>query len=162
MTMLQQANLATQAAILKDLLEALRSEVDEIKTKPLNTVLVGWYQSREQYELLDDIRTEIGKLFELMSRGTIPEMMRANDSKTVTVDSIKRRFTISKRFSCSIIPEMRADAYEWLRPHGLISETVNSSTLSSFAKKKIEDEGTEMPDNLFKTSIMDITSATKV
>jgi hypothetical protein len=160
--MLQIERLANTTNLLKMILAELSAEVEAAKTLPLNQVLVGWYNAREEYELLDDIRTEIGKLFEQMSRGTIPEMMRANDSKTVTVDSIRRRFTISKRFSCSIIPERKGEAYEFLRPIGLISETVNSSTLSSFAKKRMEEEGEEMPADLFKTNIMDITSATKV
>lgn len=160
--MLQNDRLGQTTVLLQDILKELSSEVEAAKSLPLNEILVGWYVSREQYEVLDDIRKEIGKLFELMSRGTIPEMMRANDSKTLTIESIRRRFTISKRYSCSIIPEAREQAYEILRPEGLVTETVNASTLSSFAKKRMEDEGLEMDPAMFKVSIMDITSATKV
>jgi hypothetical protein len=53
---------------------------------------------------------------------------------------------------------------DWLRNTGnesLIQETVNSSTLAAFAKSKTEEEGKELPSDIFKTSVMTYTSITK-
>lgn len=161
--MLARDRLKLVATLLQEINAEMSVEMGDLKSKGLNAVLTGWYLSREEYEALDEMRKGIGQIFETLSRGVIPEMMRAADTKTTTIDSIRRRFTISKRFSCSILD--KEAGYKWLRDEGngaIITETVNSSTLSAFAKKRIEDEGLEMPETIFKTSIMDITSATKV
>lgn len=161
--MLARDRLKLVATLLQEINAEMSVEMGDLKSKGLNAVLTGWYLSREEYEALDEMRKGIGQIFETLSRGVIPEMMRAADTKTTTIDSIRRRFTISKRFSCSILD--KEAGYKWLRDEGngaIITETVNSSTLSAFAKKRIEDEGLEMPETIFKTSIVDITSATKV
>jgi hypothetical protein len=53
---------------------------------------------------------------------------------------------------------------DWLRNSGngsLIQETVNSNTLAAFAKNLNDEEGKELPGEIFKTSIMTVTSITK-
>jgi hypothetical protein len=52
----------------------------------------------------------------------------------------------------------------WLRDNGaesLIIETVNAQTLASYAKSVMEEEGKDLPHNLFKTNILTYTSITK-
>jgi hypothetical protein len=53
---------------------------------------------------------------------------------------------------------------DYLRNSGngsLIQETVNSNTLAAFAKNFNDEEGKELPGEIFKTSIMTVTSITK-
>jgi len=53
----------------------------------------------------------------------------------------------------------------WLRANGhegIIIETVNSSTLSAFAKSQLEEEGVDLPDDIFKIGTSPYTSITKV
>lgn len=133
-----------------------------MKVQGVETALSTWYMTREEYEALDDIRKEIGKTLETMSRDTLPDLMRDADVKTITIASLSRRFTRSQRVSCSILD--KPAGYEWLRSTGngdLIQPTVNAQTLSSFAKKHIEDGG-ELPEDLFKVSTSSTISATKV
>jgi hypothetical protein len=44
---------------------------------------------------------------------------------------------------------------------GLIQDSVPWQTLSAFSKNLMETEGKELPDDIFKSSIMKFTSITK-
>lgn len=139
--------------------------IDTIRKGDINTALTEWFLTREDYEALDEVRKSLGKALENLNRVTLPEMMEEKDTKTITIDSLRRRFTKSLRVSCSIVEGGKNDAYEWLRANGagaLITETVNSSTLSSFAKSRVQDEGKDLPETLFKLTTMALISATKV
>jgi len=121
----------------------------------------------EEYERLDKARKALYALLEGISRNVIPEMLQEQQMRTVSLEDIKRRITVSTRISCSILPEKKLDAYNWLRDPqqdagALIQETVNAGTLSSFAKQRMEELGLEMPEGLFKMSSMQYTSVTKI
>lgn len=78
---------------------------------------------------------------------TLPEMMIEDDVKTITFDGIGR-VQLGADCYASIPADMREDAYKWLRENNagsLITETVNSSTLKSWAKEKLES-GVELPE----------------
>jgi len=116
----------------------------------------------EIYEQHNEMKKRINTAYDLLSREIVPEAMRANKVKTVTVDGIGR-VTISHRYSCSMID--KEPAMDWLRSNGLegiIIETVNSATLSATAKDMLLNEGKEMPPELFKTGTTPYTSITKV
>jgi hypothetical protein len=60
--------------------------------------------------------------------------------------------------------DMKEIGIEWLRSNNaedLIQETVNSQSLSRFAKDLIE-EGRELPEDIFNVAIIPNTSRTKV
>jgi hypothetical protein len=121
----------------------------------------------EEYDRLDKARKAMYALLERVSRGIIPEMMLERKLRSITLDDIKRRVGVSTRISCSIIPEQKAPAFDWLRDPAqdagaLIQETVNSGTLSSYAKQRIEELGMEMPEGMFKMSSLQYTSVTKI
>lgn len=107
-------------------------------------------------------REAISELEDNMSRNNVPEVMREAGVKTVTVIGVGR-VTVSHRFSCSMLDK---DAgIGWLKNNGhsgLVQETVNSATLGSFAKDLIQNQGKELPVEIFKTSINPYTSITKV
>jgi hypothetical protein len=148
---------------------ALRAAADEIvamvegvKKGKLVEALTYWKGTGDEYEAFDKERKRIGQALEDLSRKTIPEMMAEEGVKTITLEDIGYRFTVSQRFSCSM-PDKEA-GMEWLRGNGLgdlIQPTVNAQTLSSAMKKMIEDDGREPPSELFTTSYMSFTSATK-
>jgi hypothetical protein len=122
---------------------------------------------KDEYERLDEARKAMLAVIERTSRHVIPEMMLERKIRTITLDDIKRRVGVSTRINCAIIPEKKAEAFDWLRDPQqqaaeLIQETVNSGTLSSFARQRVEDLGLEMPDDKFKMSSMQLTSVTKV
>jgi hypothetical protein len=148
---------------------SLRGRADEIdelvkqaRRGSLPDALRFWKLISDQYDELDKQRKRVYQAIEDMSRKTIPEMMEEQGIKTITLEDIGYRFTVAQRYSCSM-PDKEA-GMAWLKANGLgdlIQPTVNAQTLSSAAKKRLEDDGLEMPTDLFNTSWMAYTSATK-
>lgn len=115
-------------------------------------------------EQIKEAREALAQMAEDLSRETIPDTLRGLGIKTITIEGVGR-VSVSARFSASILPEKKPEAYSWLRESGngsLIVETVNAQTLSSFAKNLLETEGVDLPSDLFKIGSMSYTSITKV
>lgn len=154
----------TSAAVAVD---QLKQDVANLKSIHVNEALPEWYLTREEYKALDDLRTDIYHLLESVSKGVLPEMMRDAKVKTLSIDGSNKlpplRFTVSQRWSCSMIDK---DAgMNWLKENGqegIIQMTVNAQTLASFAKSHVEKEGKDLPEDIFKVGITDNISATKV
>lgn len=73
------------------------------------------------------------------------------------------RVGVSSTFRASIRPDYKAEAYEWLMNNDLedlITQTVNSSTLSATAKQLLEEKGKELPEKLFNVALVPNTSVT--
>lgn len=110
---------------------------------------------------IKEAREALEELEKRLSREYIPEVMRAHGIKTVTIEDVGR-VSLSNRWSCSMIDKPLG--LDYLRNSGngsLIQETVNSNTLAAFAKNFNDEEGKELPGEIFKTSIMTVTSITK-
>lgn len=115
----------------------------------------------EQYEALDEIRKKIGAQLDFMSREVIPEIMVERGVRNITLDDVQRQFSKSVRVSASMAD--KPQALDWLRENGygdLIQSSVNSSSLSSFAKQYIEETQKDLPD-CFKISTMTVTQMRK-
>lgn len=148
---------------LRVALPAISANLDRAKTEKLSDALRFYKALRDEYDAVDELRKKIGEMLELMSRGLLPEMMADEDVKTMTLADIGYRFTVNQRLSCSIIDKPLG--HQWLRAQGqegIITETVNAQTLSSFAKSHIEDTGQDLPPDIFRISLMFTTSVTKV
>lgn len=153
-----------------DMIQALEFHLDlaektlaKAKTGSLPDILHFFESERDKYDALDGCRKRLNALIENMSREDIPEMMRDAGVRTITLDDIKRRFTVAQRFNASM-PD-KDIGMAWLRENGagaLIQETVNAQTLSSWAKNRIEEEGLDLPADKFKVSTMAYTSSTAV
>lgn len=147
---------------LTALADEVEAAVEGVKKGKLPAALKYWKLTTDEYEAFDKQRKRLYQALEDLSRKTIPEMMAEEGVKTITLEDVGYRFTVSQRFSCSM-PDKEA-GMEWLRQNGLgdlIQPTVNAQTLSSAVKKMIEDEGREPPEDLFNTNYMSFTSATK-
>ena len=110
---------------------------------------------------IKEAREALADIEDRMSKEQVPDIMRRHSVKTITVEDVGR-VTNSHRFSASMIDKERG--YEWLRAEGhggLITETVNSSSLSAFAKDMLENHGVELPDDIFKVGTQAYTSITK-
>lgn len=157
----EQLQLATQAMRLQ--VATTTQEVLDLRRGGLHEALAGWALTRDDYKDLDELRKEIYELLETLSKSVLPEMMVENGVKTVTLENVGRRFTKSTKLSCSMIDKDKG--IEWLNENGgnaLPQLTVNGQTLSSFAKARIENEGLDMPEDIFKVSTVANISATKV
>ena len=117
---------------------------------------------RQATQQIKEARAALDEMEERLSREQVPDVMRAHGIKTTTIEGVGR-VSLTNRWSCSMTD--KEAGMEWLRDNGheaLIQETVNSSTLAAFAKDMSIEHGVDLPDNLFKTSIMTYTSITKV
>ncbi len=113
------------------------------------------------YDLLDAARKAIGAQLEFMSREVIPDVMTERGVRNVTLEDVERQFIKSVRTTASMVD--KEEALGWLVDNGysdLITETVNSSTLSSFAKQYLEETQRDLPD-CFKVSAMTVTQVRK-
>ena len=80
--------------------------------------------------------------------------MEAQELDGLKVEGIGR-VHLQSDIRASIKADNKAAAYEWLGDNGhggLITETVNASSLKAFCKDKMKN-GEELPEELFKTSV---------
>lgn len=157
------SNLVRATEALEQFNRDFRRWLDGNKSGDMTEFLRMYYRVTEQYELLDGARKELNAMLEGVSRNYIPEIVLEKQVKTITLEDIKRRFTVATRISCSLLDKDRG--FQWLRENNagdLIQPTVNSSALSSYAKNYIETTGKDLPPALFKISTMNYTSVTKV
>lgn len=92
----------------------------------------------------------------------IPEKMDDMGVTTITIKDLGR-LTVSETISASTIKEKRADLWNWLKEtgnDGLITDTVNSSTLSAFVREAMR-EGHELPDDCLNITAKQTASITK-
>ena len=153
------ADLANLAAAVAT---AIRAETSEVLATNDPIAIVKHYD--ELRNAVDNIKTSreaLADLADALSTRDIPTLFSSKELKTITVENVGR-VTVSYRFSASIIDKVKG--YAWLRENGhgeLITETVNSSTLSAFAKDMLQNQGVDLPDDLFKISTNPYTSITK-
>jgi hypothetical protein len=132
-----------------------------IRVGKLEDACRHYFLISEQYEALDEIRKKIGAQLDFMSREVIPEIMSERGVRNITLDDVQRQFSKSVRVSASMAN--KEAAMKWLvdNEYGdLIQQSVNSSSLSSFAKQYIEEMQKDLPD-CFKISTMTVTQMRK-
>lgn len=115
---------------------------------------------RERYRSLKQKLTAIEKEVEDLSYTILPNMFQAQHVKTISVEGVGR-VTINDKWAASILDKEKG--YNWLRSSGnasLIIETVNSSTLTAFAKDRAL-RGDPLPGDIFKVGAAPYTSITK-
>ena len=152
--------------LLSELIDRVKSVTDEhdgsnIQHGKLEDACRIYFHISESYDALDEERKKIGAQLEYMSREVIPGVMEERGVRNITLDDVQRQFSKSVRVTASMAD--KEAALDWLRGNGfadLIQATVNSSTLSAFAKQYVEDYQKELPD-CFKMNAMTITSVRK-
>jgi hypothetical protein len=147
---------------LFNLSEQLRRKTAELKGGDHVALICHYADVRAAHAAIDESIKSLYEMKESLSRELVPDVMRAAGVKTINIVGIGR-VSLSNRWSVSMLDKVQGMQY--LRDtgnEGLIQETVNSSTLTAFGKNLMETEGKELPDHLFKSSIMTITSITKV
>lgn len=148
-------DVALATGILEDAIIKLQS------AQNLEEMCRLYYKATEAYDDLDKQRKLLNAKLEHMSRTVIPELLDAKKVKNITLDDLRVRFSKNVRISASIAD--KPAAYQWLRDNGhgdLVTETVNASSLSSFAKEYVTETQQDLPE-CFKVSTMIYVSATK-
>lgn len=137
---------------------------DMRKDGDLPEVCRAYKEIADTYEGMDKQRKEIYALVERMSRETIPELLADAQVTNITVEYGDLRYRFGKTQRVSVSMPDKIGGMEWLRKNGgegLIQETVNASSLSSFAKDLLKSQGRDMPPEMFTTSTLIYTSVTK-
>lgn len=105
----------------------------------------------------------VDEAYSTLAHEITPAVFEREETKSVNV--LKGyRVTITHNYFASVIPEVRTNAFKWLRSHNLgdlITETVNAKTLSATAKRMLEEENVELPPKFFNCYFEDNTSITK-
>ncbi len=154
--------LSTAKANLTWANEALAEAIKEAEKDPdISKILTLFLMQRQLYEQMDEVRKLIFNQLEYLSRTAIPERFLESGTTSMTIDGV--RYTLGSRTSTTMVDKV--GGFEWLKDHGhgdIIQATVNAQTLAAFARRYLEDTGSDLPGELFKTTMMKYTSATKV
>lgn len=111
-------------------------------------------------DVLADVTKAFNAQYEVLKTETVPKAFEDAGVPNVPL-SEGFRVQVSAKLQASICPDRKADAYEWLRANqlgDLITETVNTQTLSAAAKAMLEEDNRELPELLFNVAVKDNTS----
>lgn len=154
--------LAALSKLAEEVALALRAETSEaLSTNDPIAVVKHFDDLRDAVDQIKVSREALADMADSLSTRDIPTLFSNKDLKTITIEGVGR-VTVSYRFSASLVDKEKG--FKWLRDNGhkeLITETVNSSTLSGFAKDMLQNKGVDLPDDIFKISTNPYTSITK-
>ena len=143
------------------LADELFEQTETMLENNVTTVVEALVNARALDEACAELKKRFGALHKKYKEEIVPKKFEEEGVSSITIDGY--RYTVSHQARTSIITSEKPAAYDWLRNNGLgdlITETVNSSTLSATAKTLAED-GIDLPDDLFKVHSFDNTSRTK-
>lgn len=162
---MQDETLAQLHSVCGKLIETtqkVRKETDEaVSSGDHIAVIVHYDKLRQVTALIKESREALSQMEEKLSRDQVPDVMRAHNIRTITVEGVGR-VSLGTRWSASM-PDKSA-GFEWLRANnhgGVIQETVNAQTLGALAKE-LNADGFDLPQPTFVTNVMTYTSITKV
>lgn len=153
----------SQISMLTDELNHVGRDMDKLREAGDAVELAKGYVVLHRIQSrLEDVMTNLNKVFELYKNKYLPEALDAASLSNVPLKE-GFRVGVSTRTWASIPKDKRSEAYAWLRSNNLgdlIVETVNASTLSATAKSLME-ENRELPEGLFKVTPTPTTSVTQ-
>lgn len=138
-----------------------------MKTKGHEDMAAAWAFMRDADDAIDEMRKALHASVDAIGHSTdggLPGRLDAANVKTFTMDHVGR-FTRTERYVASVIPEAREEAFAWLRKNGggdLIKPTVNAQSLSGFGRELLEEKGKDLPDKLFKVTLIPGVSFTPI
>lgn len=123
---------------------------------------------RKQNDTIKEAREALSETADLFSKQYIPDIVRELREKSglkppFNIDGVGR-VSVSYKWSASIVGDDKTVGHAWLKDNGhgaLVTETVNSSTLSAFAKDLLTNQGIDLPPEIFKVGQNPYTSITK-
>lgn len=155
-------DLVDATSIINDKAAGLQKIIEAHKEEPAELARI-YIAVRQMLDGINEAVGHIAEIRDLLQYKMIPETYESHGVTSQTVDD--HRITVSVLVRASINPQHKEDAHEWLKEHGysgLIVQTVNASSLAALAKTVIQDEGKELPEELFKTYMVQSVSMTKV
>lgn len=151
------------ADAISTLCEWLQREIDTaIKDNDVKRAFISFDAMREANATMDAARVAFGRTFETYNKSTMPEFLDKLGTDMLRVPELSRSFYTIVQHSASV--QNKDAAFDWLRNNGgesLIQPTVNASTLKSFVKTKLEEEGVEPPEDAIKMNSYRIIGSSK-
>jgi len=101
---------------------------------------------------VDDFSKVVNAVYEGEKASRVPLAIESEGLNTVPLKEEGFRITNRIALRASIIPDAKTEAYAWMRENnmgGLITESVNASSLSSDMSYLINEENREPPPGLF-------------
>ena len=147
--------------MFNNIANGLDNEAQDVLTKDVADILAILVEIRTMDENLKYVKKRFYDLYKRYKEEIVPTKFQEEGITSITVDGT--RFTVSQSSKTTIVGGEKEAAYKWLRENGLediITNTINSSTLSATARTLLED-GVEMPEDIFKMYIFNNTSMTK-
>jgi len=111
--------------------------------------------------VLEEANKPLGAVLGELKNIKVPEAFERDDIKTLTMAD-GARITISNVVRASVIGGKKDEAFAWLRSTDqadLITETLNASTLTAFARSLME-QNKSLPEELFNVVVMPTVSLT--
>lgn len=139
---------------LSSLVSTLSCLVDEEKIKPAPRVADFFLRIRSLKDGVEELSKQVNSLYQLMQYKIVPEVFERDGFTSFATDS-GYSVHLSTTVRASIVGEKKPEAMDYLRKNepDLITETVNASTLSSYARGLLE-EAKELPSDLFKVETL--------
>jgi hypothetical protein len=147
---------------INELALSAEKEMESVMSCDTATVLSLLSEVRSYDENLKYLKSRMGELHKRMKEEIVPKKFTEQGISSITVEGY--RYTVSAQARTTIQKDKKDEAYGWLRNNGLgdlVTETVNSSTLSATAKTLMAD-GIDLPDDIFNVYTFENTSVTKV
>lgn len=133
--------------------------VREESTVAVGRAFVALYRIESE---LEAVHKSYSKLLEEYKTQHIPELLELEGQTNIPLVEGFRVGT-SIRTMVTIRPDRKAEAYAWLREHGLediVTETVNAQTLSGAARESMVEGNVDFPPGLFNLNYLPSTSVT--
>ena len=153
------ARVAAALRNLETLIDDLFYEIKANNGSP-QELARGFVAAHRLKDVLADVQKRFGAQYDVLKTETVPKAFEDAGVPNVPL-SEGFRVQVSAKLQASIRPEHKGEAFDWLRNNNLgslITETVNTNTLSATAKSLLEDQNTELPELLFNVAIKDNTS----
>ncbi len=148
-------------ASIEKLIPALVKEFDKIGAGGALPMARAYVVLHRMQARIEDILKPFDARIKLIKELEIPEAFEAAGVPSITLDE-GFRVGISIRTLASIKPGQKDAAIAWLQEIGkadIVQSTINSSTLSAFAKEMGEDNK-DLPDDIFNVARVPNTSVT--
>lgn len=134
----------------------------EFEKLNLADAATAYWRLKCAYDDLDAARKAFYAIVDAVSKHHLPKLMDAQGVDKIQVPDLARSFYPQVKMSCSFHDKMQG--LEWLESMDagdLAVPTVNASTLTSFVKDMIDEQGIEPPEDIVKVNTYTITGSSK-
>lgn len=147
--------------------EAIRKDGDVVIGSGDHVEIIKHFNHvRLAAERIKEAREALSDMSDSLSRVVIPDLVTnlrntTGEKPPFNIEGVGR-VSVSYRYSCTMLD--KAVGVQWLKDHeqgGIVQETVNAQTLAAFAKDLLENQGKELPPDIFKVGTSPFTSITK-